>query len=220
MTVAVSLAAVPPVPLGDLLPVVTIHDPDDAPWLVDVLAETGYCAVEITLRTDAALPAIRAAVEVAPPGFSVGAGTIVDARQVSIVNDLGARFVVSPGYSTPVVAASRAVGLDVVPGIGSASDAMRAIADEVFRVKVFPVRELGGPAFIEALASPFPQLQFLPSGGVARDDAGQYASIPAVFCVSGSWMISAKAVRDRDRPAAIAESRAALESIASRGAIG
>jgi len=207
-----------PVPMGALLPVVTVSDPDIAPWLVGVLAESGYRAMEITLRTDAALSALRAAVEAAPAGFAVGAGTIVSARQVDAVAELGAHFGVTPGYSSDVVEASRAVGLDVVPGIGSASDAMRAVADEVFRVKVFPARQLGGTSFIEALASPFPQLQFLPSGGVAAADVAQYLSIPAVFCVSGSWMISAEMLRIRNRQAAISACRAALESaVSSRG---
>jgi 2-dehydro-3-deoxyphosphogluconate aldolase/(4S)-4-hydroxy-2-oxoglutarate aldolase len=211
-------ARVSPVSLGPLLPAVTVAEPDDARWLVEVLAECGYTSVEITLRTSRALEAIGEAVRVAPPGFTVGAGTVIDPQQVDDVAALGAGFVVTPGYSGRIVAACRDAWIDVIPGIGGATDAMRAIGDEVTRVKVFPARELGGPAFVDALSAPFPRLQFLPSGGVSASDAARYLSIPAVFAVSGSWMLSATTLRDRNRDAALASCRAALDVVAgSRG---
>ncbi|WP_227000562.1 bifunctional 4-hydroxy-2-oxoglutarate aldolase/2-dehydro-3-deoxy-phosphogluconate aldolase [Protaetiibacter intestinalis] len=171
-----------------IVPVVVLDDPDAGPDLAAALAAGGIGCAEITLRTPAGIPAI-ARISAADPGFLVGAGTVLEPRQVDEVADAGARFVVSPGLDPEIVERALARGLEVLPGVATASEVQRALRLGLDRVKFFPAEVLGGRAAIEALSGPFPGMRFLPSGGVTAANAADYLATPAVFAVSGSWMV-------------------------------
>jgi 2-dehydro-3-deoxyphosphogluconate aldolase / (4S)-4-hydroxy-2-oxoglutarate aldolase len=170
-----------------VVPVVVLDDPGQALPLGQALLAGGIDIVEITLRTDAGLEAIRRLATL--PGMHVGAGSVVVPHQVDQVVTAGARFVVSPGLSVEVVQRCRALDVPPLPGVATASDLMTASALGLDEVKFFPAGLLGGPAAIRALAAPFARMSFLPSGGVNADNMGDYLALPAVPAVSGSWMV-------------------------------
>jgi len=170
-----------------IVPVVVIDDPIHAVPLARALHAGGIGCAEITLRTDAGLPSI-AAIAREVPGFLVGAGTVLDRADAERAVAAGARFVVSPGLDPDVVDAARAHGLDVVPGVATPTEVQTAVALGLDRLKLFPAGVLGGLALIDALRGPFPDVQYLPSGGVGPGNAAEYARHPGVFAISGSWM--------------------------------
>jgi len=179
-----------------IVPVVVLDDPARAAGLARALAAGGIGCAEVTLRTPAALDAIRAMAEV--PDFTVGAGTVLDRAQLDAVLAAGARFVVSPGYDDELVEATRAAGIGVLPGVATASEVQRAVRAGLDAVKFFPADRLGGLGTIAALAGPFPRMGFVPSGGVTAASAAEYLAHPSVPAVSGSWMAPRAAVADGD----------------------
>lgn len=168
------------------VPVIVIDDARQAAPLAEALLRGGIGCAEITLRTDAGFTAIAAASAV--PDFIVGAGTVLTPDEVDRVVEAGARFVVSPGLAEDVVERSIALGIEVIPGVATATEVQRALRLGLSRLKLFPAGPLGGMAAVRALAGPFPDVRFLPSGGVTAENAGEYLSSPSVFAVSGSWM--------------------------------
>jgi len=179
-----------------IIPVMII---DDAGWAVDAaaaLAAGGVGCVEITLRTPAGLGAIAA---VAAVGSSVvGAGTVLTADDVDRVADAGARFVVTPGFDPEVVARAVTLGLDVLPGTATATDVQAALRAGLSAVKLFPADRLGGLGMIAALAGPFPNVAFVPSGGVSPDNLADYLEHLNVPAVSGSWMVTRELLATRN----------------------
>ena len=159
-----------------VVPVVVLDDPEQALPLGEALLAGGIDVVEITLRTDAGLEAIRRLASL--PGMHVGAGSVLVPEQVDQVVKAGARFVVSPGLSVDVVQRCRALGVPALPGVATASDLMAACALGLDEVKFFPAGLLGGPAAIRALAAPFTRLSFMPSGGVNADNMADYLARP------------------------------------------
>lgn len=168
------------------VPVIVIDDAAQAAPLAEALLRGGIGCAEITLRTDAGFAAIAAASAV--PDFVVGAGTVLEPDDVDRAVEAGARFVVSPGLAEDVVERSIALGVDVIPGVATATEVHRALRLGLSRLKLFPAGPLGGVAAVNALAGPFPEVRFLPSGGVTAENAGTYLASPSVFAVSGSWM--------------------------------
>ena len=152
------------------------------------LVEGGLDILEITLRSPVALDAIRAiAGEV--PGAVVGAGTVVNAGQFREAAKAGARFVVSPGLTEEVVHASRTHGVPILPGVATASDIMRGLGLGLSTFKFFPAETSGGAPALKALAGPFSQVNFCPTGGISPANIGAYLSLPNVVAVGGSWMV-------------------------------
>lgn len=170
-----------------IVPVVVLDDPLHGAPLAEALRDGGIGCAEFTLRTPAGLGALRAAAAV--DGFIAGAGTVLSADQVDAVADAGARFLVSPGYAAGVNVRARERGLTMIPGIATATELQRAREDGYTHLKVFPASALGGPAYLDALAGPFPDVRLLPSGGVSVDNLGDYLRRPTVFAGSGSWMV-------------------------------
>lgn len=194
-----------------VLPVIALEDASLAGPLAEALLAGGLPIAEITLRTPAAVEAIAAAAAV--PGFTVAAGTVLTPAQVDACVDAGAQAIVSPGIDDAVIARSRERGVAVVPGVASATEIQRALAAGCTDLKLFPAGLLGGPDLIRTLGAPFPQIRFVPSGGVSAGTAPDYARLPNVFAVSGSWMVPADAVRsDLARVTALA--RAAVDAVA------
>ena len=173
--------------LGDVgvLPVVVIDDAERAAGLARDLADGGVPCAEVTFRTPAAADAIRAMAEV--PGFLVGAGTVLTPEQVDVAVAAGAAFVVSPGLDDLVATRAAELGVPYVPGVATATEVMRARAAGFAVQKLFPAAQLGGAPFVAALAGPFSDMSFVPSGGVALEDAASYR-LPSVLAVSTSWI--------------------------------
>jgi 2-dehydro-3-deoxyphosphogluconate aldolase/(4S)-4-hydroxy-2-oxoglutarate aldolase len=195
------------------VPVIVLDDPARAMPLAEALRRGGIGCAEITLRTAAGLDAIAAIREL--PDFTVGAGTVLTPDDVDRVADAGARFVVSPGLAEDVVARALERGLDVVPGVATATEVQRAVRLGLDHLKLFPAGPLGGLGMIGALAGPFPDVRFLPSGGVSAANAADYLASPHVFAVSGSWMATRELIAAGDFAAVERLSRAAVEAVAS-----
>ena len=173
---------------GRLLPVVVIDDARDAPPLGDALKRGGIRCAEITLRTPAAEESLASLA--GDPGLLVGAGTVLTAAQAARVIDLGARFVVTPGFSLAVVRHCQARGVPVFPGIATATELMAALDAGIETVKFFPAERLGGVATLKALAQPFGMMRFIPTGGVTAANLPAYLTHRAVAAAGGSWMVS------------------------------
>ncbi|MCZ4068997.1 bifunctional 4-hydroxy-2-oxoglutarate aldolase/2-dehydro-3-deoxy-phosphogluconate aldolase [Microbacterium sp. H37-C3] len=179
-----------------VVPVVVLHDAATAEPLADALVAGGIRAIEITLRTPAGLDALASLAS--RDDLIVGAGTVTSQRELADVRAAGARFAVSPGFDADLVDAARETDVLPVPGIGSATDAQAARRAGLDHVKVYPAGVLGGLPFIRALHGPFPEMRFMPSGGVDQAKAAEYLADPAIFAVSGSWMVPAEAIRAGD----------------------
>ena len=170
-----------------VIPVLKIEDAAAAVPLARTLARGGLRAVEVTLRTPAALEAIRrvaAEVEEAV----VGAGTVLDAGQFEAAQAAGARFIVSPGLTREVLAAAAGSAVPLLPGAITPGEIMAAREAGLDFLKFFPAEQAGGAAFLKALASPFSGIRFCPTGGVGPENAADYLGLPNVACVGGSWV--------------------------------
>lgn len=172
-----------------IIPVVVLEDASRARPLAQALRDGGLPVAEVTLRTRAALDAIAAMSR--DTGLLVGAGTVVNPSQVDSAADAGARFIVSPGFDPEVIEQSRKRGLPVVPGAVTPTEIMRALAAGITTVKFFPANNFGGVKSIKALSGPFPNVKFVPTGGVSLANFGEYLSLPCVPAVCGTWMVPA-----------------------------
>lgn len=170
-----------------IVPVVVIDSAAAAGPLADALIEGGLPCAEVTLRTPAALEALRVLAD--RPDLLVGAGSVLSAGQARQAIAAGARFIVSPGFSEDVVACCQDHGVPALPGVATATEVMRALAAGVEVVKVFPAAQLGGPPGVRALIAPFPGLRVVPTGGVGPANLATYLAEPAVLAVGGSWMV-------------------------------
>ncbi|MGW1326370.1 bifunctional 4-hydroxy-2-oxoglutarate aldolase/2-dehydro-3-deoxy-phosphogluconate aldolase [Streptomyces antibioticus] len=183
--------------LTPVLPVVVVRDADDAVPLARALVAGGLPAIEVTLRTPAALDAVRR-ISAEVPEAVVGAGTVITPEQVTACVAAGARFLVSPGWTDGLLAAMRASGVPFLPGVSTATEVVALLERGVREMKFFPAQAAGGTAYLRSLAGPLPQARFCPTGGVGPDNAAEYLSLPNVGCVGGSWMVPAEAVAARD----------------------
>ncbi|MGM9486403.1 bifunctional 4-hydroxy-2-oxoglutarate aldolase/2-dehydro-3-deoxy-phosphogluconate aldolase [Ideonella sp. YS5] len=182
---------------GPVIPVIVIDRLEDAVPLARALVDGGVKVLEVTLRTPVALRAIEAmAREV--PGAIVGAGTIRSAADARAARQAGAVFGVSPGYTAEVGAACREVGLPLLPGVATASEVMAAQADGLSFLKFFPATAAGGIPMLKALAGPFPDVAFCPTGGITLQTAPEFLGLPNVKVCGGSWLTPADAVNSRD----------------------
>ncbi|MEU0097562.1 bifunctional 4-hydroxy-2-oxoglutarate aldolase/2-dehydro-3-deoxy-phosphogluconate aldolase [Streptomyces sp. NPDC006267] len=199
--------------LAPVVPVVVLHDAADAVPLARALVAGGLPAIEVTLRTPAALESIRAmAAEV--PGAVVGAGTVLSPRHVRDTVDAGARFLVSPGWTEALLDAMKASGVPFLPGVSTTSEVVALLERGVREMKFFPAEAAGGTAYLKALSAPLPQARFCPTGGISLASAPSYLALPNVGCVGGSWMVPGDAVaaKDWDRVARLAAEAATLAS--------
>jgi 2-dehydro-3-deoxyphosphogluconate aldolase/(4S)-4-hydroxy-2-oxoglutarate aldolase len=179
-----------------LLPVVVIDDSGRADGLARSLAAGGLPAVEVTLRTEAAFDAIGAMAE--RGDVLVGAGSVLTAAQADQAAKAGARFAVSPGLSRAVVERCQELGLAVVPGVATATEVQAALELGLGVLKFFPAGASGGPVAIKALGGPFPQIRFVPTGGIGLADLAGYLSLPNVAAVGGSWIAPRDAISRGD----------------------
>jgi 2-dehydro-3-deoxyphosphogluconate aldolase/(4S)-4-hydroxy-2-oxoglutarate aldolase len=196
--------------LAPVIPVLVIEDTGQAEGLARALVAGGLPVLEVTLRTPAALDAIRAMAAV--PGAVVGAGTLLAPEDVRAARAAGASFGVSPGATDRLLEACAAADLPLLPGAATASEVM-ALLETGYRVqKFFPAEAAGGAAALAALGAPLPQVAFCPTGGITAALAPAYLKLPNVACVGGSWVAPKAAVAAGDwaRVTALAAEAAAL----------
>ncbi|MCK6419619.1 MAG: bifunctional 4-hydroxy-2-oxoglutarate aldolase/2-dehydro-3-deoxy-phosphogluconate aldolase [Aquabacterium sp.] len=194
--------------LGPVIPVIVVHRVADAVPLAEALVAGGVRVLEVTLRTEAALPAIEAIARLVPQAV-VGAGTVRRAADVSAASAAGCRFAVSPGYTPEVGAACRAAALPLLPGVATATEVMQASADGYRLLKFFPAEQAGGVAMLKALGGPFADVRFCPTGGISIQSAPQYLALPHVPVCGGSWLTPVDALDASDWPRVTALARQA-----------
>ena len=193
---------------GPVIPVIVLQRVQDAVPLAQALVAGGVRVLEVTLRTPAALEAIeRIAREV--PEALVGAGTVRSAADAQAAAAAGCRFAVSPGYTDAVGGACRALGLPLLPGVATASEVMQAQDAGYGFLKFFPASAAGGVPMLKALAGPFPEVRFCPTGGLTPANAPEYLALPNVPVCGGSWLTPAEAVAAGDWARITALARAA-----------
>ncbi len=191
--------------LAPVIPVLIIDRVEDARPIAEALVAGGLPVLEVTLRTPAALDAIRAMKQV--PGAIVGAGTVLDPGQLSAALEAGAEFIVSPGLTERLGYAVAGVGVPYLPGISTTADIMRALDLGFTRLKFFPAMAAGGLPTLKALSAVLGDVLFCPTGGITQDNGKDWLDLPAVACVGGSWLVPRGEAVD---PAAItARARAA-----------
>ena len=172
--------------LAPVIPVLVVDNAADARPLAQALVRGGLPALEVTLRTDAALDVIAAMAGI--DGGVVGAGTLLTPADVVRAKASGARFGVSPGAPPALLAACEANDLPLLPGAATASEAMALLERGYSVQKFFPAGAAGGAPFLKSLSSPLPQIRFCPTGGVSAGNADDYLRLPNVLCVGGSWV--------------------------------
>jgi len=170
-----------------VIPVIKVDRAEDAVPLARALARGGLRAIEITLRTPAALDAIRLASAEAPEAI-VGAGTILDAAQFKAATEAGARFIVSPGLTPQLIDAAAGSDVPLLPGAVTPGEIMAARESGYKLLKFFPAEQAGGASFLKALSSPLAEVRFCPTGGIGAGNARDYLALPNVICVGGSWV--------------------------------
>jgi 2-dehydro-3-deoxyphosphogluconate aldolase/(4S)-4-hydroxy-2-oxoglutarate aldolase len=183
--------------LAPVVPVVIIDDAKAAVPMARALVAGGIPAIEVTLRTPAALDAIRAiAAEV--EGAVVGVGTALTPQDLENARQAGAKFAVSPGVSPRLLAAADDSDLPLLPGVATASEAMNLLERGYRHLKFFPAVPAGGHKLLGAWASPLPQIRFCPTGGISLASAPDFLSLPNVVCVGGSWLTPADKLKAGD----------------------
>lgn len=183
--------------LAPVIPVFTPDSIDDAVQVAQALFRGGLPVIEVTLRTAVAVDAIRAMVEAVPDAV-VGAGTVLDARQLEAVKSAGGRFAVSPGATARLYAAARDSDLPLLPGVATASELMLGLEHGLDTFKFFPAVQAGGAAMLSAWNGPFGDVRFCPTGGISAQTALQFLHLPNVLCVGGSWLTTRELLQARD----------------------
>ncbi|MFI6454968.1 bifunctional 4-hydroxy-2-oxoglutarate aldolase/2-dehydro-3-deoxy-phosphogluconate aldolase [Streptosporangium amethystogenes] len=185
--------------IAPVIPVVVIDDPETAVPLARALVAGGLPAIEVTLRTAAALDAIaRIAAEV--PEAVVGAGTVRTPADVAASVAAGSAFLVSPGTTPRLLDALEVGGVPFLPGAATASEVMALAERGVTEMKFFPAEAAGGLPYLKALGGPLPQIRFCPTGGIRLATAPDYLALPNVGCVGGTWLTPADALATGDYP--------------------
>ena len=190
--------------MAPVIPVLVLGDELDPAALAETLVAAGLPVIEVTLRTPWALDALHTMAGVT--GAIVGAGTVRDPRMLDDALKAGAEFIVSPGLTEPLGKAAIASGVPFLPGTATAADIMRGLDMGLTRFKFFPAEAAGGRPALSALAGPFPELRFCPTGGIRLETAADWLAMEAVTCVGGSWIAGPK---DHDLAAIGTRARAA-----------
>ncbi|WP_409360938.1 bifunctional 4-hydroxy-2-oxoglutarate aldolase/2-dehydro-3-deoxy-phosphogluconate aldolase [Bartonella heixiaziensis] len=170
-----------------VIPVLRIDDLQNAVPLARALVKGGLKTIEVTLRTKNALDAIKIITQELPE-LTVGAGTILNSAHYEQAERAGAKFIVSPGLSNELIDCAKNSEVPLLPGVVTPSECIKALEKGYSYLKFFPAEAAGGIAFVQALASPFPEIKFCPTGGISKNNAVQWLRLSNVFCVGGSWI--------------------------------
>lgn len=199
-------------PIG-VMPVVVINNIEDAIPITNALKAGGIKAIEITLRTACALEAIRA-VKNECEGIEIGVGTVVSAQNLKDIAAIGVDFAVSPGYTPNLIKAAQDLGVNLLPGVATASEVMKGMELGLTCFKLFPAVAVGGLPLLQSLGGPLPQVTFCPTGGLKIDTFMDFLALPNVGCVGGTWLVPNDAVAKKDWQAITDIARATMAKIA------
>jgi 2-dehydro-3-deoxyphosphogluconate aldolase/(4S)-4-hydroxy-2-oxoglutarate aldolase len=180
-----------------VIPVIVLNDVAHAVPMARALVEGGIRMLEVTLRTPQALACIEAIAKAVPQAV-VGAGTLRSKADAQAAANAGARFAVSPGYTSALGAACRDLGLPLLPGVATGGEIMAAQEDGFTALKFFPALQAGGSAMLKAWSGPFFDVKFCPTGGINLHNAADFLALPNVLCVGGSWLVPADALAQGD----------------------
>ncbi|MCM2369117.1 bifunctional 4-hydroxy-2-oxoglutarate aldolase/2-dehydro-3-deoxy-phosphogluconate aldolase [Aporhodopirellula aestuarii] len=194
-----------------IVPVVAIDSADDALPLADALSQGGLPIAEITLRTEAGLEAISKLSS--QYGFLVGAGTVHSVDQAKQVADVGAKFVVSPGFNPKTVQWCLDNSMPIFPGVSSPTDLETALEFGLSVVKFFPAEQIGGVKMLKALQGPYGGIRFIPTGGISAANLSEYLALPSVVACGGSWMVKPELIRNKQFDEIARLTREAMASI-------
>ena len=194
-----------------LIPVVVIDDADRAAPAAEALLAGGIGVMEVTLRTDAGLNAIEKAAE-SCPDILVGAGTVLSIDKCKKAVSAGASFIVSPGFDPEIVEYCLANNIAVFPGCVTPTEITAAVKKGLSVLKFFPANVYGGIKAIKALSGPFPDIKFIPTGGVDANNLAEFI-VPQVFAIGGGWLCERKAVQNGDYAAVTKTCKEALEIV-------
>jgi 2-dehydro-3-deoxyphosphogluconate aldolase / (4S)-4-hydroxy-2-oxoglutarate aldolase len=193
MSKAPTLTALQVMQDAPVIPVIVLNDVAHAVPMARALVAGGVRMLEVTLRTPQALACMEAIAREVPEAV-VGAGTVRSKADAQAAANAGARFAVSPGYTSAVGQACRDLGLSLLPGVATGSEIMMAQEDGFTELKFFPAMQAGGPAMLKAWSGPFFNVKFCPTGGVTLQNAAELLALPNVVCVGGSWIVPADAM--------------------------
>jgi 2-dehydro-3-deoxyphosphogluconate aldolase / (4S)-4-hydroxy-2-oxoglutarate aldolase len=182
---------------GPVIPVIVINRLEDAVPMAQALVDGGVRVLEVTLRTSIALQCMEAIARAVPDAI-LGAGTVRSTADAQAAKDVGCTFAVSPGYTSAIGNACKDIGLPLLPGTATGSEVMQANADGYFFLKFFPAMQAGGIPMLKALAGPFTDVVFCPTGGITLETAPQFLALPNVKVCGGSWLTPADAVAAKD----------------------
>ena len=196
-----------------VIPVITVEDIEHAVPMAQALVSGGLRVLEITLRTEHGLPAIRAIAEEVPEAI-VGVGTLTQPEEFATARDAGAVFGVSPGLTPALIEAAKSSGLLLLPGTMTPSEVMAAREAGFRQLKLFPIIPAGGVAMLNAMAGPLPDVMFCPTGGVSPENAAQFLACTNVACVGGTWFTPKEALDtgDWDRISALARAASRMRA--------
>jgi 2-dehydro-3-deoxyphosphogluconate aldolase/(4S)-4-hydroxy-2-oxoglutarate aldolase len=180
-----------------VIPVIVLNDVAHAVPMARALVQGGIRMLEVTLRTPQALACIEAIAKAVPEAV-VGAGTLRSKADAQAAASAGARFAVSPGYTSALGAACRDLGLPLLPGVATGGEIMAAQEDGFTALKFFPAMQAGGSAMLKAWSGPFFDVKFCPTGGISLQNAPEFLALPNVLCVGGSWLVPADALMQGD----------------------
>ena len=182
---------------GPVVPVIVINELEHAVPLAKALVAGGVKVLEVTLRTECALEAIRAIAREVPEAI-IGAGTVINPQQLDEVISAGAQFAISPGLTAPLLKAATDGPIPLIPGISTVSELMLGMDYGLREFKFFPAEANGGVKALQAIAGPFPQVRFCPTGGITPNNYRDYLALKSVLCIGGSWLVPADALTQGD----------------------
>lgn len=176
-----------------VIPVIAIDNAEDIIPLGKVLVENGLPAAEITLRSEAAVEAIRL-LRQTQPDMLIGAGTVLNREQAIAAKEAGATFIVSPGFNPNTVKACQEIGIDIVPGVNNPSTVEAALEMGLTTLKFFPAEASGGINIVKSLLAPYTDIELMPTGGISPANIKDYLAIPRVLACGGTWMVDKKLI--------------------------
>lgn len=182
---------------GPVVPVIVVKQPEHAVPMAKALVAGGIRVLEVTLRTPVAMDALRAIIREVPEAI-VGAGTVINTQQLKEVTDAGAQFVISPGLTESLLRAATEGPVPLIPGISTVSELMMGMDHGLREFKFFPAEASGGVKALSALAGPFPQVRFCPTGGITPANYRDYLALKSVLCIGGSWLVPDEALQQGD----------------------
>jgi 2-dehydro-3-deoxyphosphogluconate aldolase/(4S)-4-hydroxy-2-oxoglutarate aldolase len=180
-----------------VIPVITLDRVEDAVPLAEALVAGGLKVLEVTLRTESAIEGIKQIIKHVP-GAIVGTGTVCNEQQIKLSEDIGCQFMISPGATDKLLQAAQKSSVPFLPGISSVSELMRGLEYGHRDFKFFPAEAAGGVPVLKAMAGPFSDVKFCPTGGIGLHNVLAYLALPNVLCVGGSWIAQPKLIQAKN----------------------